>query len=183
VGDGDRDALWVFGYGSLVWRPDFPHAERRAGYIEGWARRFWQGSTDHRGRPHAPGRVATLIREATARCWGLAFRVHDDDREGVLARLDHRESGGFERHEVEVRFSGSRGVRRRALVYIAPQGNPNYLGPASVEAMVEQMRDAVGPSGSNIEYVLRLEESLRRLGGKDPHLSELARRLRSARTA
>ncbi|MCH8131209.1 MAG: gamma-glutamylcyclotransferase [Myxococcales bacterium] len=174
--------LWVFGYGSLIWRPDFPHVERHPGFIEGWARRFWQGSTDHRGLPHAPGRVATLIREASASCWGMAFRVLDADRDAVLADLDHRESGGFERHEVEVHLSGPVRMCQRALVYIASHGNPNYLGPAALEDMVDQMRCAVGPSGPNVEYVLRLDAALREIGGEDPHLSEIVDRLRRPRT-
>ena len=67
--------LWIFGYGSLVWRPDIPHDERRPAWIRGFARRFWQGSTDHRGVPEAPGRVVTLVRDEAARCWGAAYRV------------------------------------------------------------------------------------------------------------
>jgi cation transport regulator ChaC len=78
-----REALWIFGYGSLVWRPSFPFAERRGAWIDGFARRFWQGSTDHRGVPGAPGRVVTLEPDARARCFGVAYRVDD---EGVPAR-------------------------------------------------------------------------------------------------
>jgi len=169
---------WIFGYGSLVWRPAFPYAQRRAACIHGFTRRFWQGSTDHRGLPHAPGRVATLVREAAACCWGIAFRVSDADRDAVLADLDHRESGGFERHQVEVHLAGPARTCQRALVYIAPCGNPNYLGPAALEDMIDQMRCAVGPSGPNVEYVLRLDAALREIGGEDPHLSEIADRLR-----
>ena len=72
-----REALWIFGYGSLVWRPSFPFAERRGAWIDGFARRFWQGSTDHRGVPGAPGRVVTLEHATGARCFGAAYRISD----------------------------------------------------------------------------------------------------------
>src|SRR5690606_19916645 len=64
---------WIFAYGSLLWRPDFPYNQRRRAAVRGWRRRFWQASPDHRGRPEAPGRVVTLIAEADALCHGLAF--------------------------------------------------------------------------------------------------------------
>jgi cation transport regulator ChaC len=171
----ERVDLWVFGYGSLVWRPAFPFLERRAGFIEGWSRRFWQGSTDHRGVPEAPGRVVTLVREARAICWGMAYRVAPTDRSDVLERLDHRESGGFERAEVAVSLHGSGDETRRALVYVAGEGNPNYLGPAPLESIAAQVRACVGPSGTNQEYLLRLAESLRDIGAEDDHVFDLAR--------
>jgi cation transport regulator ChaC len=163
--------LWIFGYGSLVWRPAFAFEERRAGYIEGWTRRFWQGSTDHRGVPGAPGRVVTLVAEPGSRCWGMAYRVAGAERERVLAQLDHREKGGYERHPVEVRAAGE---RIAALVYVATGDNPNYLGPASLTAIAEQVLRSHGPSGPNREYVLRLAEALRGIGADDSHVFELA---------
>jgi cation transport regulator ChaC len=66
---------WIFGYGSLVWRPAFPHRRRRPASIRGFCRRFWQASTDHRGTPEAPGRVVTLIESPGDRCWGMAYEV------------------------------------------------------------------------------------------------------------
>jgi len=167
------EPLWIFGYGSLVWRPAFPHAESRPGYIVGWARRFWQGSTDHRGVPQAPGRVATLVEEAGALCWGVAYRARPEEGAAVLRALDHRESGGFDRLEVLVH---GRAVAPplAALVYVAPPGNPNYLGPAPVEEMAAQIRRCHGPSGANLEYLLRLREALHAMDAHDPHVWELA---------
>jgi cation transport regulator ChaC len=92
----DGEPLWIFGYGSLVWRPAFAHVERRAGYVRGFRRRFWQGSSDHRGVPHAPGRVVTLLPgEPDERCFGTAYRVAPGREAEVLDKLDVRERGGY----------------------------------------------------------------------------------------
>ncbi len=90
-----KDDLWVFGYGSIIWRVDVPYIERRPAYIKNWCRRFWQGSTDHRGTPSNPGRVVTLIRQPGEICWGRAYRVNRKYKAEVLASLDHREKGGY----------------------------------------------------------------------------------------
>lgn len=174
--DDDPDALWVFGYGSLVWRPAFPFAERRAGSVRGWTRRLWQGSTDHRGTPGAPGRVATLVRRAEAMCWGTAYRVAPEHRHEVLARLDVREQGGYDRHQLHATLIDGRAVQ--SLVYVATEDNPNYLGPAPLEAIAAQVRRSVGPSGPNIEYVLELAEALEHMDALDEHVGELAALLR-----
>lgn len=173
------DALWIFGYGSLVWRPAFRYAERRPGVLRGWSRRFWQGSTDHRGVPEAPGRVVTLVEDPSAACWGVAYRIAESERGGVLRALDWREKGGFARHELEVRLREP-AARARALVYVAGPTNPNYLGPAPLSVVAEQVRRSRGPSGSNLEYVLRLAGALRDLGAEDPHVFELEERLEAA---
>lgn len=160
-----------------MWRPEFPYVERRAGFIEGWSRRFWQGSTDHRGLPRAPGRVVTLIPEPNARCWGAAYRVDPEDRDAVLRTLDRREKGGFERHRVEVRLREPEPERVSAVVYVAGSDNPNYLGPAPPAEIAAQVRRSTGPSGSNVEYVLRLARALRELRAQDAHVFDLAKRV------
>ena len=180
-----RDGLWVFGYGSLVWRPAFPHRSRRAAWVRGFRRRFWQGSTDHRGVPGAPGRVVTLVRDARAeRCWGMAYHLEASDMDDVLVQLDHREKGGYERIEAELHF-GDEGKPSSCagLLYLATPSNPNYLGPASLEAIAAQVLRSSGPSGANLEYVLRLAESLKEicpdLGPDTEEALALAERLKA----
>ena len=127
------DDTWIFGYGSIVWKPDFPFAERAPGWIRGWSRRLWQGSPDHRGVPTSPGRVVTLIAQPGARCEGMAFRVRGNEREAVLRRLDERESGGFQRMRIRFHFAADGHPPVRATVYVAPPDNPeiDYKPPST----------------------------------------------------
>jgi glutathione-specific gamma-glutamylcyclotransferase len=166
------EELWLFGYGSLIWRPSFAFESRRTGHVFGWTRRFWQGSTDHRGVPDAPGRVVTLVAEAGARCRGAAYLISHGVRQNVIEELDRREQGGYLRHELELFLDGE-ARPRRALVYVAREDNPEYLGPASLPEIARQVGGARGPSGSNREYVLELARALRELGADDPHVFEL----------
>ncbi|MEZ4444700.1 MAG: gamma-glutamylcyclotransferase [Polyangiaceae bacterium] len=167
-----RHDTWVFGYGSLMWRVTFPVAERRPGFIRGYRRRFWQGSTDHRGVVGAPGRVVTLLAAPDAVCWGVAYRLAPEEVEGVIAHLDHREKGGYAQ-AVEAVF-GRDGQRfADALVYIATPDNEEYLGCAPLPAIAEQVVASRGPSGDNAEYVLELAAALRAIGAEDGHVFRL----------
>ena len=157
---------WVFGYGSLIWKQDFPFLDSRPARIAGWARRFWQGSHDHRGLPHAPGRVVTLVPAANESCEGVAFLVESR----VFGHLDHREKNGYERIAVKIELD-SRTVD--GVVYRAPEGNHAFLGPDAMPEMAAQINRARGPSGANRDYVLELAASLRALGLSDPHVFEV----------
>lgn len=174
--------LRIFGYGSLVWRPAFPYERRRRAGLPGWSRRFWQGSTDHRGVPGAPGRVVTLVPEPGALCWGIAYEIGEADAPAVLDALDVRERGGYERHDVALELADDPAAppeTGRGLVYLAGETNRNYLGPAPLDRIAAQVRAAGGPSGPNLEYVLRLARALRELDASDEHvfaLEELLRR-------
>ena len=170
------DSTWIFGYGSFLWKQDFPFDEARPAYVCGWERRFWQGSTDHRGMPEAPGRVVTLVRSIGAVCRGLAFRLRRAERDFVLAHLDHRERDGYRRISSELFVSERETVP--GLIYMADESNPNFLGPAPEPAIADQIRTARGMSGPNSEYVVRLAESLRELGAHDPHVFALEKHLR-----
>jgi glutathione-specific gamma-glutamylcyclotransferase len=173
--------LWIFGYGSLVWRPAFEYRERRPGFITGWARRFWQGSTDHRGVPEAPGRVVTLVPREGERCWGVVYRVDPSVAPGVLAKLDHREQGGYARHRVDVDVGAA--LVREALVYLATPENPHYAGAAPPEEIAAQILRCRGPSGTNLEYALRLADALRAMNAEDEHVFTLEALLRGENRA
>ncbi len=164
-------SFWLFGYGSLIWRPDFPYVERGPARLHGWSRRFWQGSHDHRGVPDAPGRVATLVRSAGAVCAGMAYRVAPEASERVLASLDHREKNGYERHVVELELAPARRVP--SLLYLAAPGNFAWLGPAPLAAIARQIATARGPSGANVDYLLELDRALAALGERDAHVEAL----------
>jgi cation transport regulator ChaC len=161
---------WVFGYGSLIWKQDFPYLESRPGRIAGWARRFWQGSHDHRGRHDDPGRVVTLVAAPGEHCHGRAFLVEPE----VFSHLDYREKNGYERIAVEIAFESG---MAEGTVYRAPVNNAAYLGPAPLDAMAEQINRCRGPSGSNRDYVLRLAEALRRMGYSDRHVFDVESRV------
>jgi len=102
--------------------------------------------------------------EQAERCWGMGYAVEAPDIDEVLGQLDHREKGGYERVPVELNFADEGPPSKASgLLYLATPSNPNYLGPASLEAMASQVRISVGPSGHNLEYVLRLAESLKQI--------------------
>lgn len=168
----DDGEIWLFGYGSLIWKADFPYLERKSAYIEGFERRFWQGSHDHRGTVEAPGRVATLIPVAGAVCHGMAYRID----EATLAPLDRREKNGYLREITPLHFAD--GTAAQGLVYMATEENPAFLGPAPLADMAHHINDAAGPSGPNRDYLLNLAEALRALNVEDAHVFALAEQLR-----
>ena len=162
------DSAWVFGYGSLIYKVDFPVLESQAASICGWERRFWQGSHDHRGTPEAPGRVVTLISSPHSVCKGVAYRVSHD----VFEHLDHREKNGYERVPIEITLAHT-GARVDGITYNAAHNNHAYLGPASMSELAAHISRSRGPSGSNSEYLLKLADALREIGEQDEHIFEL----------
>lgn len=166
-----HDPVWLFGYGSLIFKADFPFLERRPASIRNWARRFWQGSHDHRGTVTAPGRVVTLIAEQDAVCEGMAYRISPD----VFDHLDFREKNGYLRVTTSIHFAGS--GQTRGLIYIAGEDNEAFLGPTSEIDIARQIARATGPSGPNRDYLLELATALRRLNENDPHVFAVERHL------
>jgi cation transport protein ChaC len=164
-------SVWLFGYGSLIWKADFPYLERRPASIAGWVRRFWQGSHDHRGTPERPGRVATIVPQEGALCHGMAYLVTPEE----FAHLDHREKNGYLRLPIDIRFDG--GGIEEGLVYIARQDNAAFLGEATEHDIARHIAAARGPSGPNADYLVHLAHALRALGHHDEHVFAIERHL------
>ncbi len=178
---GSDDGTWVFGYGSLIWRPDFAYRRAHPAWLHGWVRRFWQGSHDHRGLPDAPGRVVTLIADAAQRCGGMAYEVDSAVIQQVFENLDHREKNGYQRYEVDLTLIDARGPEQSqsGVVYIAPVDNFAYLGDADTASIAQQIATSVGPSGSNRDYLFELANVLRKLNFEDDHVFEIEQAVRA----
>lgn len=174
------DEIWLFGYGSLIYKVDFPYIEKQPAHIIGWQRRFWQGSHDHRGTPEHPGRVVTLIESHGARCDGMAFQVTPQE----FVHLDHREKNGYLRHEVPMFFNADTqtGSSKLGLIYIADEANEAYLGADSERNIATHIAHSCGPSGENSEYVIELANSLRAMNVWDEHVFEIERYLLAAQS-
>lgn len=169
--DSAADRRWIFAYGSLIWRPAFEYDRSCKAALRGWRRRFWQASPDHRGVPAAPGRVVTLVADPQATCWGVAFLPRAERWADIIVELDLRERNGYARVDVELELED--GSRKPGITYVAGPDNPSFVGPAPLDGMVRQIASAVGPSGPNLEYVLRLAETLERLGIHDEEVHAL----------
>ncbi|CAL8300098.1 unnamed protein product [Boreogadus saida] len=167
----EKGNIWIFGYGSLVWKPDFKYKRSQIGFIEGYKRRFWHGDDFYRGDKEKPGRVVTLVPDHEACTWGVAYEVADSQVEESLQYLDTRETvgGGYVLELCE--FTAREGKVQQqqqptndkllALVYIATSDNPIYLGPAPDSEIAAQIAACRGSVGLNMEYLLRLAQFMR----------------------
>ncbi|KAG2566543.1 gamma-glutamylcyclotransferase 2-3-like [Panicum virgatum] len=175
--------MWVFGYGSLIWNPGFAYDARVVGFVRDYRRVFYQGSTDHRGTPQFPGRTVTLEHHPGATCWGIAYKIREEDKQTALEYLEVREKQYDEKIHLDLYTDSSPKVPavENVTAYLATtnkESNKNYLGPAPLEEMARQIYLAEGPSGPNKEYVFKLEDALNKLGVVDPHVQELANAVR-----
>jgi glutathione-specific gamma-glutamylcyclotransferase len=177
--------LWVFGYGSLMWRPGFGYEEVRRATLMGFRRCFCIYSMHHRGTPDRPGLVLGLDRGGV--CHGLAFRVMPEQRVATLDYLRAREqvSGVYRETLVPVMLDGEQGREVLALSFIVERAHPSYAGQLSLDEQARLIRGARGISGANLDYLINTLAHLDSLGIREPELTRVLARIGShfARTA
>ena len=179
--DGDLledGGFWVFGYGSLIWRPGFRFAERRRARLDGYRRSFCLRSVRYRGTPESPGLVLALDRRDGHCCEGVAFRVAAADSAEVRAYLHRREMDTDSYHETFQTIDIHEHGPARALCYVMNEDHDHYA-LLDLEAQAEIIARSHGPAGPNREYLHNTVAHLIELGVRDPELEHLDERVRA----
>jgi cation transport protein ChaC len=162
---------WVFGYGSLIWKPGFPYRRKSTALLRGAHRSLCIYSHRHRGTPEKPGLVFGLLRGGY--CRGLAFEVDPAAWDEVHAYLTAREMdrGVYRETYRPVRLGDGNMVT--AVTFLVDTLHVQYAGRLDIAEQVRLVRSGVGESGANPEYVLETARHLESLGIRDRYLSEL----------
>src|ERR1700676_3286609 len=166
--------LWVFGYGSLMWRPGFEFIERVPARLIGEHRALCVYSFVHRGTPEKPGLVLGLDRGGA--CRGIAFRVAEKNRSTTVAYLREREQVTSVYREVtrSVWLENEARQRVSALAYVVDRGHVQYAGRLTLADQLRHVQQGHGQSGNNRDYVLSTVKSIEAQGFRDPQLHQLA---------
>lgn len=170
--------LWIFAYGSLMWRPDFDYAERHRARIVGYRRALCIYSHHYRGTPDRPGLVFGL--DGGGHCTGLAYRIAQEDRGRVLEAVRLREliTSVYLERDVSVTLDDARILS--AITYVADRNHPQYAGTLPRATVARIVREAEGVAGRNRDYVQNTHKHLVELGVSDPDLALLAAELAEA---
>jgi len=173
-----REELWVFAYGSLMWRPGFDFLERRHARLVGAHRSLCVYSFVHRGTPEKPGLVFGLDRGGN--CRGIAYRVAASKRAKTIEYLRGREQVTLVYRETRRRvwLDDNPQESVHALCYVVDRGHRQYAGRLSLAEQLHYARQGHGRSGACRDYVLAAVKELQRLGIRDPELHLLADQLR-----
>lgn len=174
------NGFWVFGYGSLVWQPEFEYSERHIARLHGYARSFCMRSIHHRGTVQNPGLVLALD-AGDSTCDGVAFFVPPDHAEPTINALRERElvSSAYLEKILPVMLRDGRQVE--AVSYVVDRDHDQYCS-LSLEDQARIIAVAQGGRGPNVDYLLNTASHLTELGLEDPDLTWLSARVREIRT-
>lgn len=164
--------LWIFGYGSLMWNPDFPYAESSPALVRGYHREFCISSHRYRGTQESPGLVLGLDRGGA--CRGIAFRVRAHDVPRIMPSLWERE---MSRGTYMPRFLSTElpCARVRSLAFVADREHSSYAGPLPVDEIARRIATCRGSRGPNFDYLENTLKHLEALGVRDHHLTAVYR--------
>jgi glutathione-specific gamma-glutamylcyclotransferase len=165
------DELWVFGYGSLMWRPGFPLVERAPATLAGRRRAFCIYSVHHRGTYERPGLVLGLAPGGSVR--GAAYRIAPAEQAEVYAYLMEREQPTETYIEARRAVLLADGRRVEALVFLSDKQHAQWAGALSLERQAELIAGAKGLSGRNVDYLRDLVAHLREEGVRDTAMEHL----------
>ena len=170
---GAESDLWVFAYGSLMWRPGFIYTEQAKARLDGYRRCFCVYSTHHRGCPARPGLVLGLDRGGS--CEGVAFRVEATHAAAVRDYLRAREqiSGVYRETMKPVQLLDGSHRRVQALAFIVERAHPSYARRLTLGRQCRLIRGARGISGPNLDYLINTVRHLEELRLRDPELRRL----------
>jgi cation transport protein ChaC len=173
AGLGNGGELWVFGYGSLMWRPGFPSVEVARARLDGYRRCFCVYSTRHRGTAQRPGLVLGLDRGGS--CVGLAYRVARADVLATLGYLREREqmNGIYRECLVPVQLLDGSHREVEARAYVVERWHPSYTGRLALSTQARLIRAARGISGCNLDYLINTVAHLRQLTIREPDLERI----------
>jgi cation transport protein ChaC len=169
--DGQAAGRWVFGYGSLMWRPGFAYAERATAVLPGLKRAFCIYSVHHRGTYQRPGLVLGLTEGALVR--GVAYRVAQADWAEVYAYLCEREQPTETYEEAYVAVELADGRRVQALTFLSDRAHPQWAGDLTLDVQAGLIAGASGLSGRNVDYLRDLVGHLREADAGDQDMETL----------
>jgi glutathione-specific gamma-glutamylcyclotransferase len=170
---------WVFGYGSLMWRPGFPFVDRKGAVLHGRRRAFCIYSVHHRGTYERPGLVLGLAAGGSVR--GAAYRVAEADWPEVYAYLREREQPTETYVEATREARLVDGQRVQTLVFLSDTAHPQWAGALSLERQAELITGAIGLSGRNEDYLIDLVNHLRQEGIRDEGMERLLKMVEAPR--
>ena len=162
--------LWVFGYASLIWRPEFEATEAHLTRVHGWHRALKMWSRINRGSPECPGLVFALLRGGS--CAGMVYRVPARDAQEVLTRLWEREMPMSVYEPRWLPCPTPHGTVR-ALAFTLAREHPSYTGSLSAARLREIFQHATGRFGSTRDYAEQTLQALRAIGIEDRALARL----------
>lgn len=170
--------LWVFGYGALMWNPEFPVAEQQLARLDRYSRSFCMWSIHHRGSEDSPGLVLALDTDDAASCRGVAFRIPAKDAEVSLEKLREREliSSAYYEQICPVILDDGREVA--AVCYIVDRDHVQYCGELDLEKQAQIISKSVGGRGPNSEYLFNTAAHMVEIGIEDHDMMWLVSRVK-----